>query len=134
MAEFLIKARDQVDLPANQEKRDRGWKRGDIVEIHPDGWEWGKEERLPKFVVVKIPGLPSEQARTKYMESDYRDTGLLDPDGRPIQKLHARRKFRVLMDNIPANIRNKLLRDGVVAVPWETVKSYIQNKITLQTE
>ena len=30
---------------------------GDIIVVKPDGWKWGKEERLPNFVVVKIPSL-----------------------------------------------------------------------------
>lgn len=42
-------------------------KKGDIVVIRPDGWTWGREECLPRFIVVKIPGLSVEDAK-KYEE------------------------------------------------------------------
>ncbi len=41
---------------------------GDIIVVRPDNWQWGKEECLPNFVVIKIPSLKIEDA-TKYEES-----------------------------------------------------------------
>ncbi len=67
MAELLIKAIDATH--SDPAKDQRGcYKRGDIVLVMPDGHEWGKEERLPKFVVVKISGL-SVEAVKKYILS-----------------------------------------------------------------
>lgn len=36
---------------------------GDIIVVRPDGWEWGREETLPIFVLVKIPDMPIEEAK-----------------------------------------------------------------------
>lgn len=134
MAEFLIKARDPVDLPKDAEKRSRCYRRGDVVVVMPDGHKWGKDEGLPKFVLVKIPGMPAEKARD-YISSHYRDTGLLDSKGRPVLKLVTRRKWKVLIDdaNFPTKVRNTLANTGSVTVSWEDVKSYIYDKISMVT-
>lgn len=117
MAEFLIKAIDATH--SDPEKDARGcYKRGDIVVVMPDGHEWGKCECLPKFVIVKIPGLDHEQAK-KYTEEH---EGV------------ARRKFRLLVDNVPPSIKKQLRNEGVVSVPWSQVKSFVQNKMTQAVE
>lgn len=36
---------------------------GDISVIRPDGWQWGAKERLPYFVVIKVPEITYEQAK-----------------------------------------------------------------------
>jgi len=41
---------------------------GDVIVVRPDGWKWGKAERLPDFVVVKAPELSMAEAK-KYEES-----------------------------------------------------------------
>ena len=41
---------------------------GDIIVVRPDGWNWGKEEGLPKYVVVKVPQITEAEAK-KYEES-----------------------------------------------------------------
>lgn len=133
MAEFLIKARNPIDITADTEASNSGWKRGDIVVVKPDGHEWGKDERLPKFVVVKIPGLPVETAK-KYTIPFRTDTGLLDSEGNSISKYVARRKWHVLLDSVPTDIKKALLYNGEITVSWENVKSYIHNKETLVTE
>jgi hypothetical protein len=56
MAEFLIKVQSYVHADAEKDKRGV-YKLGDIVDVRPDAHPWGNEERLPKFVVVKVPGL-----------------------------------------------------------------------------
>ena len=56
MAEILIKAMDAIN--SDPVKNLAGcYKKGDIVVIMPDNWTWGKEETLPKFVILKIPGV-----------------------------------------------------------------------------
>ena len=40
---------------------------GDVIAVRPDGWKWGKEERLPNYVVVKVPDMKLEDAK-KYEE------------------------------------------------------------------
>jgi hypothetical protein len=133
MAEFLVKARDPIDLPKDEEKRNRCYRRGDIVVVMPDGHEWGKEERLPKFMVVKIPGLSVETAK-KYIISAYEDTGIVDQDNHPIMKMVQRRKYRILLDTIPTAIRTAITKDGIAEVSWENVKSHVYDKIALRTE
>lgn len=133
MAEFLIKARDQVDKAKDEEKRNRGWTKGDIVVVMPDGHWWGREERPPKFFVLKIPNLPVNEA-VKYIEPHQVDTGLVSMDNTKIIRYVSRRKFRVLIDQFPDYIKNKITDDGIVTVSWDQAKSYIQNKQEQVTE
>ena len=36
---------------------------GDIIVVREDGWTWGKEECLPRFIVVKITNLSYDDAK-----------------------------------------------------------------------
>lgn len=45
--------------------------RGEIIVIKPDGWEWGRKERPPSYIIVKVPGVTVAQA-VKYTQ------GLID--------------------------------------------------------
>ena len=121
MAEFLIKAISATHADTNKDKR-VCYKRGDIVTIMPDGHVWGKEEGLPKFVVVKIPGLTVDAAK-KYAEPSY----VL---GNESFGLAERRKWRVLVDSIPTNIKNQLLTNGQVTVTLNQVRNYIEDRLT----
>lgn len=127
MAEILIKAVDAAH--ADPEKDKQGcYKRGDPVVVMDDGHEWGKEERLPKFVVVKIPGLSVAKAK-KYIQPIL---GIPDAEGeRPMIR---RRLFRILLDDLSNLIKQKLRDTGEVTVTMVQIKNYIQNKDTLATE
>lgn len=127
MAEFLIKAIDTAHSDPEKDKRGC-YKRGDFVVVMPNGHEWGKEEGLPKFVVVKIPGLSVEAAK-KYIQSE---EGEPDADGnRPILR---RRLFRILIDDAPSTIKQQLMDTGEVTVTWEQVRNFVKNKLTGLTE
>lgn len=41
---------------------------GDIIVVRPDGWEWGREECLPNFIVVKLPTISIDTVK-KYEET-----------------------------------------------------------------
>lgn len=57
---------------------------GDIIVVRPDGWQWGKEEGLPNYIVVKIPSISFEVAQK------YEDV-LKDETGKILKK----RKYRI---------------------------------------
>ncbi|HHL39622.1 MAG TPA: hypothetical protein ENJ37_03880 [Deltaproteobacteria bacterium] len=87
MAEFLIKAVD-ASHPDPAKDRTGCYKRGDVVAVAPDGHRWGRDEALPKFLVVRVPGLPVERAR-RYTEPLY------DPlDASPESRVMRRRRYR----------------------------------------
>ena len=79
MAELLVRAKPHwmdslsqtdVDKMSAEEKQSYSSRSqiGDIIVVRPDGWQWGKEECLPNFVVIKLPDLNIEDAK-KYEES-----------------------------------------------------------------
>jgi hypothetical protein len=58
-AELLVQA---VDSPF-----EKGAKKGDVIAVRPDGWSWGKEECLPRYIVIKLTGIDVETSK-KYEE------------------------------------------------------------------
>lgn len=121
MAEFLIKA---IDATHFNSVKDRAgcYKRGDVVVVMPDGHEWGKEERLPKFMVVKVPDLTVASAQ-KYTESEINDTDLDN-----IITI-TRRKHSFLVDDAPSNIKDELNTNGEITVTWDEIKGLFQDKL-----
>jgi len=62
MAELLLYYRDP----------ERGYEIGDVIHVLPDGSAWGNSECVDDFLVVRLPGLPVEEAQayTEPMEDD----------------------------------------------------------------
>ena len=123
MCEILIKAIDAKH--SDPAKNERGcYKRGDIVVVMPDGHQWGSEEGLPRFVRVKIPGLDPETV--KHIIEPHQDT--TDPDPKNWVML-ARRKWRVLVDDVPQGIIDQLRDNGEVTVTVNQIRNFVKNKI-----
>lgn len=124
MAEFLVKAIDRTHADPTT---DRGsYKRGDIVTAQPDGWPWGAEEHPatadPRvFWLVKVPGLNPENARVQELM-------MVDEDAEGV--LWRRRLWRVVVDEIPATIKQQILTTGVVTVTLAQIRNYIRNHRT----
>lgn len=138
MAEILIKAKDTTH--PDPEKDRRGcYKRGMPVAIMPDGHEWGKEERPPKFVVLKLPGVPVEKVR-HYIEPE--TTPVPDPSGNfPVYR---RRLWQISWADLPKGAKDKLAAgtltiqagtyDGPYDYTWAQVKAYFRKVSTGEAE
>lgn len=125
MAEILICARNVTH--ADPEKDRRGcWKRGYPVCVQPDGHQWGTKETLPRFVVVKIPGVSVAQVERVIDAQTEDDSGVEQVDDEGRLKTFRRRRWRVLVDNIPAAIRNELLTTGSVTVTPTQIRNYVR--------
>lgn len=128
-AEILVKAVSHTH--ADPDKDQRGaYKAGMPVVVMPDGHQWGREEGLPKFVVIKIPGVPVESVQ-KYIDSQ-------SPDGRLIVR---RRRWLLRIAALPAAARNKLETAGALTIragdykgpadyTWNQVRQYMRNQET----
>jgi len=95
-----------------------------------DGHVWGNLERLPDFVIIKVPGI-STATLDKYFDV------WLNPDDTPLQ----RRRWRVRLADMPAAARQKLATDGELTIKagsysgpfdytWTQVKSFFRNDET----
>ena len=126
MAELLVKAVSAVHADPVKDLRG-SYKRGDIVVVMPDGHAWGLQERLPTFVVVRIPGVTVEQAR-RFADSE----GTVDPFTAQLN-VTRRRRWRIRWDNLPLGVRNALRDTGEVTVTWAQVRNFIENKLTSTT-
>ena len=125
MAELLImkadKVHDDPTISANH-----CYKRGDIVQVVPDGYSWGRKEHPStgtKFLLLKISG-PSVSDANKFMDED---------GDSKAQDLRLRRKWCVLMDTIPEAVRTSLDDTGEASTAFADIRDFIENKVTNET-
>ena len=92
MSEILIKACEPYNNaePTAPSERSR---LGDIIVVRPDGHVWGKEECLPRFIVVKITNLSYDDA--KHLEESLMVDDGLDEHGIMKKKMAKVRKWQV---------------------------------------
>jgi hypothetical protein len=125
MAELLLKAVDATH--SNPTKDAAGcYKRGHIVVVMPDGHEWGLQERLPKFALLKFPLVPVNRVE-KYIAQ---------------QEGVRRRRWRLRWADLPAQARNRLMNTGQLVIKaraeyagefdytWAQVRDYFRNDET----
>ncbi len=129
MAQILVMAIDKTHADPTKDRRGC-YKRGMPVVVMPDTHTWGAEERPPKFIVLKIPGVPVETVK-KYIEPELED-------GEEQPKIYRRRMWRFRIDDLPAAAKTKLLKNGELTIragtydgsydyTWAQVRSYIRN-------
>jgi hypothetical protein len=135
MAELLIKAIDA-------EHSDPGknvigcYKRGDIIAVRPDGFEWGSEERRApanggRAVIVKIPGVTPAQIR-----NFIRNRWATEVDGEDVDEgLGRLRRRRICIDmaDLPAQVRQTLNQTGEYSTTWAAIRQFVRNKQNNQT-
>lgn len=128
MAEILIKAIDASNSDPVQDAK--CYKRGHPVVVMEDGHFWGREEGLPKFVVIKIPGVSIEIAR-KFIDRVEDDN----------HNMISRRMWRIDVASMPLAARNKLISTGTLIIAgknysgtrdytWLQIRTYFKNTVT----
>ena len=115
MCEILVKAIDHAHIDPYKDKAGC-YKRGDPVVVMPDGHEWGRKECLPKFYVVKVPGLSVEVAK-KYIQVE-------EDGGRPI----TRRLYRLNIDGLKLGDKEVLEATGRVTLSTSTIQGKLKKK------
>jgi len=127
MAEILIKA---VAATHSNPKKDRHcYKRGMPVIVMPDGHKWGSSEGLPKFVVIKIPGITRAKIR-KYTAEHHAH----DPEFNVV-RMYRRRIWKIRWADLPQGAKDKLKNNGELIIKagsytgsydytWQQVKNF----------
>jgi len=128
MAEFLIKASDNTHSDPIKDARGC-YKKGDIVDVRPDGFRWGREEGPPKFYIVKMPDLKVEDAR-KYMQPLFSQE--LNKEGW-FDKLR-RRQYQIDVTTLQANLTTakaaELTSATGLTTDWKTIEPLTVDKAT----
>jgi hypothetical protein len=75
---------------------------GDVIVARQLGWTWGREENLPRYVIIRVNGMNIAEAR-KFEERLEDD--VLGPDEKH-PKLLKKRKWQVPVDIVDAAIAN----------------------------
>lgn len=121
MCEWLVKLTDNIH-PDPIKDKSGSYKRGDVVVVKDDGWNWGTQEGLPKFAVLKVTDR-TERACLKYVESES------DGDD-PV----TRRLYHIVMDELPAQVLRDMDNSGAATIAWATLVGLIENKVTVSRE
>jgi len=134
MCEIIVKAINVTNTDPVKDRRGC-YKRGYPVAVYPDGTRWGNEERLPKFVIIKLPGVPVDNPKIqKYILPQLEDTP--DADGR--YQTYRRRLWQIRLADLPLAARNKLATQGELTIKvgtyagthdytWTQVKGFFRN-------
>lgn len=104
MAEFLIRVKDKVN-PDSPYLDVRCLKRGDVVDVCPDGWPWSQKELTePFWRIVAVSGMTLDEAKT-FLEPEPGDINL--------NRMLRRRAFFVDVDNtsLPKAIKTWIADD-----------------------
>jgi hypothetical protein len=132
VAEIIVKAVDSTSPNPLSSKR------GHLIAVRPDGWQWGSGEGLPNFVFVKIPGISVDTVR-KYIQAWFDNS---NPD-EPVVK--SKYLWQLLIDTMPQAAIKKFKNQGEVVISaggyngpsdytWTQVKVYFRNLQTGLTE
>ena len=132
MAEILVRVTDSTNSDPIKDRRGC-YKRGMPVIVMPDNHPWGKEEGLPHFVVIKVPGVSVEKL-SKYIEHEREETA--DNEGR--FAIYRRRLWKFRFDDMPTAALRKLRDDGEMTIKvgdysgsydytWTRVRAYLRN-------
>lgn len=116
MAEVLI-ALQSTSHPDPAIDRRGCWKAGMPVAVAPDGHEWGAREGLPRFFVVRLPGIEVDQIRgyvqEEYDPEDYQPTSnRVTGEARVIR----RREWQVMLDEVSGPMRDLILATGSITI------------------
>ena len=134
MAEILVKAVDTTNIDPDKDRRGC-YKRGMPVVVMDDGHEWGKEEKLPKFIVIKLPMISKDKVM-KYIDPE---PGL-DGDSNII--IYRRRMWQIRWVDLPVAVKNKIQSTGELIIKatssytgtydytWTQIKTYFRNLLT----
>lgn len=102
-----------------------GYKRGDIIQVLPFDWPYAAGDKAGHWV-VRVTGTPVPADVEQFMQNH-----LTDPNDSSTEDM--RRVWRVLVDNVPAQIRNAMLANGEVTVTLAQIRNFIQNQVTGST-
>jgi hypothetical protein len=110
MAEMLVRIVDKVN-PDSKVLDARCLKRGMVVTIQPDGWEWSDAERkAPYWQIVTVPGASVDDL-SAYLAPEPGDAAVND--------LLQRRAFKLDVDIAQANAVKSRPTDPTAAAVWE---------------
>lgn len=137
MAEILVAARKLGTHADPAVDRAGRYRRGMPVVVMPDNHPWGALERLPDFVVLKIPGVSVDKVM-KYIEvwTTVDNTDPQNPIILPVQ----RRQWVIRYADLPAAAQNKLATTGELIIKagayngpfdytWTQVKNFFRDEL-----
>lgn len=142
MCELLVRARHT--LTGNSEKDKGVWRRGDIIRVESDGYQWGNKERKANWIaagndgatwhkntfLVKIPVVSKAKLAT-LLEHEENTSYIPGPMGLELVTTFIRRRIRHLaVDATPSAIKATIGSDYEITVTPLQIKNFLRDKDT----
>lgn len=110
------------------------YKRGMVVAVMEDTHVWGREETLPQFMVIKLPGVRASEV-AHYLEPEMEPGPIIDKQ--PTEVFLRRRRWSIGVDKLPKAYTDELQKGKLeisTALPWVLLRDQIKNHETGATE
>lgn len=117
MAEVLVTLRTTTHPDPVKDQRG-AWKAGMPVVVMPDGHEWGAAEGLPRFFVVKLPGIDVAQVKG-YIFPEFAAENYLPASNQLATDevtVLRRREWQVMLGEVSAPMRAYILAHGEITI------------------
>lgn len=133
MCEILIRAINNTHADADKDRRGC-YKRGMPVVSRPDGHSWGAKERMPRFALIKIPGVSVDKVE-QFCQAHRIDLG------GGVFETYRCRCWIIRWDDLPQGAKDKLIASGELVIQhgaydgaydytWDQIKNYFRNQET----
>ena len=139
MAELLIKIKDHTN-PNPTKDREGAYKKGMIIIVVEDNYLWARMESKQQWIaegnsvddwhnktaILKIPGLAIAKVEELISQQIEDDDGVPIFDVRDRPFTFRRRRWRLLIDSLPASIRNTIIADGEVTTTKAKIRDHLK--------
>lgn len=129
MCEILIFAGNNTHPDPATDRRG-SWKRGYPVAVKEDGHQWGAEEGLPKFIVLKLPGVPVAKAEAFLAPQMEDDAGVPTYENvlevPPRRAIFRRRASHLKWADLPNGVKNTLQATGEYTTTVAAIRTYLR--------
>lgn len=126
MAELLVRILDKVNTDKILDSKCT--KRGDVISVCPDGWEWGTEEiNSAQWAIIKLPNVTTSEASV-FLSPE------IDIDPQNPSLFLQRRSMKLNLDAMPDITRKvplSLSFDYTVLSDFKVAKTPISNPFIL---
>jgi len=139
MAELLIKTRNYTN-PDGEADRTASYKKGYIIAVRENGYQWARYESKQQWLaeglsaddwhnqtaILKVPDITAAKAIELTSDQVEDDNGapLTDSDGAPVR--FRRRRWQLLVDNIPAGKKAEIRDNGETSATKTQIKNFLK--------
>lgn len=125
MAEIFLKL---ISQHSSDQDREGSCKRGMIVTVKEDGFNWGRSSIsfFPSACIIKLPGVATSKLQELLVPQLEDDAGSPTYNEVGDSVVYRFRRWQLLIDNIPTSIKQEIENTGEVTLTDTQIRNYIR--------